>query len=164
MIETSTDTVANASPTGGSIGSDLNGAAVIAACQTLNQRLEPFKKVADWADRVMAAFNARVNLTAYGWFNKTRVDFDFESNTGHHTDYYQFGVGCVETEVNMRTGDVTVLAADMFMDLGRSLNPAIDIGQIEGGFVQGEIIMQVYYIYVVACFVSRSKKSRRPIQ
>lgn len=138
--DTSSDTAPNAIPTGGSTGADLNGPAVMQACETLKERLRPFQEAdpeGTWEDHVMKAFNEKVCLAAVGFFDQSKVDYEFETNTGNFSDYKVYGVGMVVSEVNMQTGRVIVLATSIFMDCGKSLNPAIDIGQIEGGFVQG---------------------------
>ncbi|TRY72731.1 hypothetical protein TCAL_00262 [Tigriopus californicus] len=138
--ETSSDAAPNAIPTGGSTGADLNGPAVIQACETLRERLRPFQETnpeGSWEDHVMKAFTEKVCLAAVGYFDQSKVNFDFATNTGSFSDYKVYGVGMVVSEVNMQTGRVIVLATSIFMDCGKSLNPAIDIGQIEGGFVQG---------------------------
>lgn len=153
--ETSTDTVANTTATAASSGSDLNGSAVMQACEELKKRLEPFlephrelrdgpedRRQEALAKAANSAFFARVNLTAQGyhrtpirgvnWKQKGVNEFD-----GDPFWYYTFGVACSEVEVDCLTGDVALLRADIVHDVGRSLNAAIDIGQVEGAFTQG---------------------------
>ncbi|XP_068612678.1 xanthine dehydrogenase/oxidase [Brachionichthys hirsutus] len=140
ISETSTNTVANASPTAASASSDLNGAAVMNACEVLLNRLEPYKKKnpkGSWGDWVAAAYFDRVNLSANGFYRTPDLHYDFDSNTGRPFNYFSFGVGCSEVEIDCLTGAHKNLNSTLVMDVGRSLNPAIDIGQVEGAFMQG---------------------------
>ena len=114
--ETSSETLANASPTGGSSGTDLNGPAVIDACQIVNDRLGPFKKSDPqgcWASWVKAALQARVCLTVVGHYDKSPVDYDPVEQSGDPFAYFTFGSCAVQVEVNCYTGQVTVLSADL---------------------------------------------------
>lgn len=80
-----------------------NGAAVIHACEQLNERLKPYKwefPEASWEEWVDRAFADRVNLAATGIFDASKVDYDFASNKGTITDYYTYGVGCVQVELH----------------------------------------------------------------
>ncbi|KAG9239304.1 xanthine dehydrogenase [Amylocarpus encephaloides] len=137
---------ANASPTAASSGSDLNGMAVKDACDQLNERLAPY-----WAkfgpDATMktiahAAYFDRVNLAASGFWKMPKIGYvwgNYEVSTVKPMYYYfTQGIGCSEVELDLLTGDHTVLRTDIKMDVGRSINPAIDYGQIEGAFVQGQ--------------------------
>ena len=146
--ESSTSTVANASPTVASMGTDLYGMAVLNACQQIVERLKPVRAKmpdADWKTLVHAAYFERVDLSAHGFYviPGDRCGFDWnkqcENNAerGHPFNYYTQGVGCAEVEIDCLTGDHRVIRADVLMDVGKSINPAIDIGQIEGAFVQG---------------------------
>ncbi|XP_043916138.1 xanthine dehydrogenase/oxidase-like [Protopterus annectens] len=140
VSETSTTTVPNASPTAASSGSDLNGMAVYNACQILSQRLEPFKQVnpkGTWEDWIAAAYFERVSLSATGFYKIPDIGYNFEKKEGQPYSYFTYGVACSEVEIDCLTGDHKNLRTDIVMDLGNSLNPAIDIGQIEGAFVQG---------------------------
>lgn len=138
--ETSTDKVPNTTPTAASSGSDLNGMAVLIACEKINKRLEPFKKknpngsFKDWAQ---AAFFERVSLSATGFYKTPDIGYNRNTNTGMAFNYFTNGVACSVVEIDCLTGDHQVLRTDIVMDLGESLNPAIDIGQIEGAFAQG---------------------------
>jgi xanthine dehydrogenase/oxidase len=137
---------ANASPTAASAGSDLNGMAVKNACDQLNERLAPY-----WAkygpDATMktvahAAYFDRVNLSAAGFWKTPKIgyvwgNYDIKSTKPMYY-YYTQGIGCSEVELDLLTGDHTVLRTDIRMDIGRTINPAIDYGQIEGAFVQGQ--------------------------
>lgn len=155
--------IANASPTAASSGSDLNGMAVKDACDQLNARLQPYREKlgqqATLKDIARAAYLDRVNLAANGFWKMPRVgykwgDFDVESAKPMYY-YFTQGAGCSEVEVDLLTGDHTVLRTDILMvrhylqsrrttqlmsiqDVGNSINPAIDYGQIEGAFVQGQ--------------------------
>uniref|UniRef100_A0A3P8SP05 Xanthine dehydrogenase n=1 Tax=Amphiprion percula TaxID=161767 RepID=A0A3P8SP05_AMPPE len=140
ISETSTNTVANTSPTAASASSDLNGAAVLNACQMLVQRLEPYKAKnpkGSWEDWVKAAYFNRVNLSANGFYKTPDLGYDFDSNSGRVFNYFCYGVACSEVEIDCLTGAHKNLSSTIVMDVGNSLNPAIDIGQVEGGFMQG---------------------------
>ncbi|RPA93265.1 xanthine dehydrogenase [Choiromyces venosus 120613-1] len=121
------NTVANTSPTAASAGSDLNGMAVQYTCQQLNARLEPFRQKygADAPLKTLAhvAYLERVNLTANGYYKMPTIGY---------------GTAISEVELDVLTGSHPVLHTDIKMDVGRSINPAIDYGQIEGAFVQGQ--------------------------
>lgn len=134
LSEVATDKVPNPVTTAGSTSSDLNGPAVLEACQILKQRLAPYKEEfpqEDWKSWVNRAFLDRVHLSATGFFkqNETIAENAFY--------YYSYGAACTEVEVDCLTGEHQVRRVDIIMDVGSSLNPAIDIGQIEGAFVQG---------------------------
>nr|XP_033794956.1 xanthine dehydrogenase/oxidase [Geotrypetes seraphini] len=140
ISETSTNTVPNTPPTAASVSSDLNGMAIYNACQTLLQRLEPYKSSkpkGSWEDWVTAAYVDRVSLSATGFYKTPGIGYSFEKNEGSPYSYYSYGVACSEVEIDCLTGDHKNLRTDIVMDVGTSLNPAIDIGQIEGAFVQG---------------------------
>ena len=140
ISETSTDKVPNTSPTAASSGSDINGAAVLDACQKINRRLQPYKDKspeAGWDAWVSAAFFDRVSLSATGFHSTPNIGYDADTCIGRPFNYYTYGVGASVVEIDCLTGDHTVLRTDIVMDLGESLNPAIDIGQIEGAFIQG---------------------------
>eukprot|EP00090_Calanus_glacialis_P022255 TRINITY_DN34353_c0_g1_i1.p1 TRINITY_DN34353_c0_g1~~TRINITY_DN34353_c0_g1_i1.p1 ORF type:complete len:1353 (-),score=369.93 TRINITY_DN34353_c0_g1_i1:172-4230(-) len=140
IMETSTDKVPNTPPTAASAGSDLNGMAVLDACTTINTRLEPYKKSnpqGKWEDWVKSAFFDRVSLSSTGYHATPDIGYSFKTNSGNAFNYFTFGVACSVVEIDCLTGDHQVLRTDIVMDLGESLNPAIDIGQIEGGFMQG---------------------------
>ncbi|KAL5459110.1 hypothetical protein PMIN06_002961 [Paraphaeosphaeria minitans] len=144
--DSSTYQIANASPTAASSGSDLNGMAVKNACDQLNERLKPYReklgKDAPLKEIVHAAYLDRVNLAANGFWKMPRIGYqwgNYDINTVKPMYYYfTQGAGCSEVEVDLLTGDSTVLRTDLLMDVGNSINPAIDYGQIEGAFVQGQ--------------------------
>uniref|UniRef100_A0A8B9KDV7 Xanthine dehydrogenase n=1 Tax=Astyanax mexicanus TaxID=7994 RepID=A0A8B9KDV7_ASTMX len=133
ISETSTNTVPNTSPTAASASSDLNGMAIYNACQTLLQRLKPYKTSkpkGNWEDWVTAAYFDRVNLSANGFYS-------FETNSGRPFNYFTYGVTASEVEIDCLTGSHKNLHTSIVMDVGKSLNPALDIGQVEGAFMQG---------------------------
>uniref|UniRef100_A0A8C0FU99 Xanthine dehydrogenase n=1 Tax=Bubo bubo TaxID=30461 RepID=A0A8C0FU99_BUBBB len=126
ISETSTNTVPNTSPTAASVSADINGMAVHNACQTILKRLEPIKQSnpkGSWEDWVSCLI--------------PDLGYDFEKNEGKPFCYFSYGVACSEVEIDCLTGDHKNIRTDIVMDVGTSLNPAIDIGQIEGAFVQG---------------------------
>ncbi|XP_067682373.1 xanthine dehydrogenase/oxidase-like [Haliotis asinina] len=138
--DTSTDKIPFTSPTAASSGSDLNGGAVQNACEILRGRLEPYIKAnpkGNLSDWVNSAYADRVPLTASGSFFTKGLDYDEKLNKGTFFNYFTCGVACSEVEIDCLTGDHQVLRTDIVMDVGRSLNPSIDIGQIEGAFMQG---------------------------
>uniref|UniRef100_A0A914HAN1 FAD-binding PCMH-type domain-containing protein n=1 Tax=Globodera rostochiensis TaxID=31243 RepID=A0A914HAN1_GLORO len=142
IIDTATDKVPNASPTAASVGSDVNGLAVKNACEIILKRLEPLRKElpneSTWKDLVMHAYINRVQLSVTGFATIHCEPVDFTEGRGaEYYSYCVYGVGCAEVEVDCLTGDHRVIRVDIVMDVGESLNPAVDIGQIEGAFVQG---------------------------
>lgn len=137
VYATSTKATANTDPTGGSITSGLNAKAVIAACQELNKRLAPFRAMmrhygdagaSSWPQVVLKAYGAGVDLKASAW--------QYENDKNPFT-YNSYGVACAEVFIDVLTGETQILRADILFDCGVSLNPAVDIGQVEGAFVQG---------------------------
>jgi xanthine dehydrogenase/oxidase len=142
ISETSTATVANASSTAASASSDLNGYAIFNACEELNKRLEPYREKlgekATMKELAHAAYFDRTNLSAQGFYKTPDIGYVWGSNTGQMFFYFTQGVAAASVEIDTLTGDFTVLRADIKMDVGRSINPAIDYGQIEGAFVQGQ--------------------------
>lgn len=140
IAETATDRVPNTSATAASTGSDLNGMAVIDACEKLLKRLEPYReRMPDehWNKWVHQAWMERVSLSATGFYKTPDIGHDIKTNKGMAFNYFTYGAACSEVEIDCLTGDHQVIRTDIVMDLGSSLNPAIDIGQIEGGFMQG---------------------------
>jgi len=136
ITATSTGKVPNTSPTAASSGTDLNGEAARAACRVLQERLAPFAG-ASFAERAKAAFVARVSLSATGYFRTPEIHFDRERFQGEPFYYFAYGAAVSEVAVDTLTGESRLLRADILHDCGRSLNPAIDRGQVEGGFIQG---------------------------
>jgi xanthine dehydrogenase/oxidase len=124
----------NASPTGGSVADGLNAGAVLAACRSLNDRLAPFKSKlgsgADWKKVVEAALEKGTDLCARGWMNPPKSDLGPQQ-------YNSYCVAVTEVILDVLTGQHQILRSDILFDAGISLNPAIDIGQVEGGYIQG---------------------------
>ncbi|XP_020282076.1 xanthine dehydrogenase [Pseudomyrmex gracilis] len=140
IVETATDKVPNTSATAASSGSDLNGMAVMNACEEIMKRLQPIidsNPEDTWENWIKTAYSERISLSATGFYKTPDIGYSFETNTGKAFNYFTYGVACTEVEIDCLTGDHKVLRTDIVMDLGESLNPAIDIGQIEGAFIQG---------------------------
>ena len=141
ISETRTDICANTSPTAASVSSDLNGMAVLDACNQILSRLEPIRNSNPniaWKDLVHMAYFNRINLSANGFYKTPDLTYDWETNSGRMFSYFTYGAACTEVEIDTLTGDHVCLRSDIIMDIGRSLNPSIDVGQIEGAFVQGQ--------------------------
>ncbi|KAJ2746556.1 hypothetical protein GGI20_001267 [Coemansia sp. BCRC 34301] len=141
ISETATNTAANTSPTAASASSDLNGYAVYNACKELANRLRPYRERMagePFAKIAKAAYLDRCNLSATGHYCTPDVGFDWAKNEGQLFFYFTQGVAIAEVELDTLTGAHTTLRVDIIMDVGRSLNKAIDIGQIEGAFAQGQ--------------------------
>lgn len=154
-----TSKIPNASATSASSGSDLNGKAAQAAAKELKARLAAVaaerchvapEAVRFEANRVHAggqslpfrelvkiAYLARVQLWASGFYRTPKIDFDPKTLNGRPFFYFCYGAAVSEVAVDTLTGESRVLRVDVLHDVGKSLNPAIDTGQIEGGFVQG---------------------------
>jgi xanthine dehydrogenase/oxidase len=142
ISDTATNTVANTSSTAASASSDLNGYAIFNACAQLNERLQPYREKlgpdASMKDIAHAAYFDRVNLSAQGFYKTPEIGYVWGANSGQMFFYFTQGVAAAEVEIDTLTGDWTTRRADIKMDVGRSINPAIDYGQIEGAFVQGQ--------------------------
>ncbi|XP_008067993.1 aldehyde oxidase [Carlito syrichta] len=137
---TSTETIPNANVSGGSVVADLNGLAVKDACQTLLKRLEPIiskNPQGTWKDWAQAAFDESISLSAVGYFRGYESDMDWEKGEGRPFEYFVYGAACSEVEIDCLTGNHKNIRTDIVMDVGYSINPALDIGQIEGAFIQG---------------------------
>ncbi|POI33689.1 hypothetical protein CIB84_002559, partial [Bambusicola thoracicus] len=133
FCETSTTTVPNACASVGSAGTDVNGMAVKDACQTLLKRLQPIinkNPKGNWNDWTFIV-NFVSTIRGYD------ANMDWEKGEGQPFTYFLYGTACSEVEINCLTGDHKNLRTDIVMDVGCSINPAVDIGQIEGAFVQG---------------------------
>lgn len=140
ISDTATDKTANASPTAASAASDLNGAAILDACDQINKRLAPLRAKypeKSWSELCSQAYFDRIQLSAAGFYATPEVGYDFDKNEGTPFNYFTSGVGFAEVEVDTLTGDFTTLDANVTMDVGVPINPTIDIGQIEGAFMQG---------------------------
>jgi len=140
ITATSTAKVPNTSPTAASSGTDVNGEAARAACRVLKERLAPFREKfpdASFAQLAREAFLARVPLSATGYWRTPDIHFDRERFHGEPFYYFAYGAALSEVVIDTLTGESRLLRADLLHDVGRSLNPAIDRGQVEGGFIQG---------------------------
>ncbi|CAF1016904.1 unnamed protein product [Adineta steineri] len=141
ISETSTDKIHNMSPTGGSVSADLNGMAIKHACEQLRQRLDTLivdnNDNISWEKLIDKAYYARIDLCARGFYiTPNMFDADFSQNKATY-NYFSQGAAVTEVELDVLTGSWHLLRVDILMDVGTSLNPEIDIGQIEGGFMQG---------------------------
>ena len=140
---TRTDKVPNTSATAASSGADLNGMAAKNAAETIKARLDAFAATepdsAGWtfAELCRRAHLARISLAATGFYATPKIHYDRASHRGRPFLYFAYGAALSEVVIDMLTGEHRVVAVDILHDVGRSLNPAIDMGQIEGGFVQG---------------------------
>uniref|UniRef100_A0A674CL42 Aldehyde oxidase 6 n=1 Tax=Salmo trutta TaxID=8032 RepID=A0A674CL42_SALTR len=140
ITETNTSAVPNTCPSAASFGTDANGMAVKDACETLYQRLEPVRKQnpeGTWQTWVKSAFIQKISLSATGYYRGHDLHMDWEKQEGQPYAYYTYGACCSEVEVDCLTGDYRTVRTDIVMDIGRSINPSVDIGQIEGAFIQG---------------------------
>ena len=182
ITATDTDKVPNTSATAASSGADLNGMAVLAACETIKARIAGFLVSAGkdhalplggdgaggmrgliaaaagrdpaeiafaggtvglpgariaFADAVRLAYSNRVQLSATGFYRTPDIVWDRERGRGRPFYYFAYGCGVTEVVIDTLTGENRILRADLLHDAGASLNPALDVGQIEGGYVQG---------------------------
>ncbi len=159
ITPTDTGKVPNTSATAASSGSDLNGMAVDAAVTTLRERLAAFiaaehqappetvrfaggevrvgGETYAFAEVVARAYQARVSLSATGFYRTPEVVWDRIRGKGRPFYYFAYGVGVTEVVLDTLTGENRILRADLLADAGASLNPALDVGQVEGGYVQG---------------------------
>jgi xanthine dehydrogenase large subunit len=158
---TATDTgkVPNTSATAASSGTDLNGMAVQAACDTIRDRITAHlaqvhgvtteavtyadgmvtvgSEKITFAEAVMSAYLARVSLSSTGFYKTPDIEWDRITGRGSPFFYFAYGAAVTEVVIDTLTGENRILRADILHDAGASLNPALDIGQIEGGYVQG---------------------------
>ncbi len=159
ITATNTDKVPNTSPTAASSGADLNGKAAQNAALTLKQRLVEFaarhyqvseedvefrnghvrvrNTFVSFAGLVQQAYVGQVSLSSTGYYKTPKIYYDRTQARGRPFYYFAYGAACVEVIVDTLTGEYKTLRADILHDVGASLNPAIDIGQVEGGFIQG---------------------------
>ncbi|MEO0995362.1 MAG: xanthine dehydrogenase molybdopterin binding subunit, partial [Pseudomonadota bacterium] len=159
VTATATDKVPNTSATAASSGTDLNAAAAADAAGQIRARLVAFAaeshgvptdqvvfepgtvriggKRMPFAELVEAAYMARVHLSAAGFYRTPEIHWDRKAGRGRPFYYYAFGAAVAEAEIDTLTGEYLFRRVDILHDVGRSLNPALDIGQIEGGFIQG---------------------------
>ncbi|GJL91868.1 xanthine dehydrogenase molybdopterin binding subunit [Hyphococcus sp.] len=159
ITPTNTGKVPNTSATAASSGSDLNGMAALDACRKIKERLIEFA-AEEWSapvesinfnagrveigdheitfdDLIAKAYLARVSLSANGFYATPKIEWDRAKGTGRPFFYFAYGAAVSEVVVDTLTGENRILRVDILHDAGKSLNPAIDLGQIEGGFVQG---------------------------
>ena len=142
MGETTNKIVPNAMLTGGSTGADLSGNAARDACQKINEKLAPFKEAqpkAPWEMLIGMAFASRVNLSTTGYFRIDTAKFTYDSATGQGRRWWYYSTGATMSlvELDLLTGEHTLLKASIIMELGEAINPAIDIANIEAAFIQG---------------------------
>ncbi len=159
ITATTTGKVPNTSATAASSGSDLNGMAAHAAATTIRERLArfaagkysvPLEQVVflpnrvrvgnqeiSFADLVNEAYMAREQLSATGFYRTPKIHWDRAAGRGHPFYYFAYGAACAEVAIDTLTGEYQVERVDILHEVGSSLNPAIDRGQIEGGFIQG---------------------------
>jgi xanthine dehydrogenase large subunit len=157
---TRTDKVPNASATAASSGSDLNGMAAFNAADTIKGRMAEVaanhfgtnvdviefrqnrvyagNESLSFAEAAQLAWNERVSLSATGYYSTPGLHWDAKSLIGNPFYYFTYGAAVAEVVIDTLTGESRVLRADILQDCGNSLNPAIDMGQIEGAFVQGQ--------------------------
>jgi xanthine dehydrogenase large subunit len=161
-MPTRTDKIPNTSSTAASSGTDLNGAAVLDACRTIRATLERvaaallecspadlhfengsvdaagrLERVLTFGEVVEAAYRQRLPLFASGYYRTPEIHYDPKTHQGRPFYYYAYGAAVSEVEVDAFTGQYRVLRADLLEDVGESLSPLVDRGQIEGGFIQG---------------------------
>jgi xanthine dehydrogenase large subunit len=156
---TSTAKVPNTSATAASSGSDLNGMAALNAADEIKTRMTavaaehfavPAGEIVFASNRIYAgnrsmsfpelaalSWEKRVSLSAAGFYATPKIHWDFATHSGRPFYYFAYGAAAAEVAVDTLTGESRVLRAELIQDCGRSLNPAIDLGQIEGAFVQG---------------------------
>ena len=159
ITATSTGKVPNTSATAASSGSDINGMAALAACTTIKARLVDFaaehwevpreqieflpgrvrvgNQEITFPELIEAAYMGRVSLSSTGFYKTPKIHWDRKAGKGRPFYYYSYGAAATEVIVDTLTGEYRILRTDILHDVGASLNPALDIGQIEGGFVQG---------------------------
>ena len=159
ITKTTTEKVPNTSATAASSGTDLNGMAALDAAEQLKARLTDFaaehwsvdpetvtfrnnmvqvgQDVVSFSDLVRKAYMARVHLSAAGFYKTPKIHWDRAAGKGRPFYYYAYGASCSEVSIDTLTGEYRVERADILHDVGRSLNPVLDKGQVEGAFIQG---------------------------
>ncbi|QKF53742.1 putative xanthine dehydrogenase subunit D [Pseudomonas graminis] len=159
ITATNTDKVPNTSPTAASSGADLNGKAAQNAAEILKQRLVEFaakhyqcdesrvefrnghvrvgEHVISFDTLAQQAWMGQVSLSSTGYYKTPKIFYDRSQARGRPFYYFAFGAACTEVLVDTLTGEYKMLRTDILHDVGASLNPAIDIGQVEGGYIQG---------------------------
>ncbi|AQS88609.1 xanthine dehydrogenase XdhB [Neoasaia chiangmaiensis NBRC 101099] len=159
ITATTTGKVPNTSATAASSGADLNGMAVLDAIRRIKGRMIAFaaekwavaedeisfeadgvhigETVLPFAKLAWEAYFARISLSATGFYKTPKISWDPATGRGRPFFYFAYGAACAEVAIDLLTGEMAIERVDILHDAGQSLNPAIDIGQIEGGFVQG---------------------------
>jgi xanthine dehydrogenase large subunit len=160
VTSTRTDKVPNSSPTAASSGADLNGMAAHNAALTIKKRLLDFvtsqydiytnheleirdekviglAETLSWTELIQQAYMNRISLSTTGFYQTPKIDYDRKKAHGRPFYYFALGASCSEVMIDTLTGEMCVERVDILHDVGQSLNPAIDKGQIEGGFIQG---------------------------
>lgn len=159
ITRTTTEKVPNTSATAASSGSDLNGMAALDAAEQIKARLVEFAaghwgagpeevrfvpghvqvgaQLLPWEQVIRAAYMARVHLSAAGFYKTPDIHWDRAAGKGRPFYYYAYGASCSEVTIDTLTGEYRVERTDILHDVGRSLNPVLDRGQVEGAFVQG---------------------------
>ncbi len=159
ITATDTSKVPNTSATAASSGADLNGMACKAACETIRSRLIKFaaehwqapsseikfvegqvqigRETIPFAELATKAYHARVQLSATGFYSTPNIQWHRHTGKGRPFFYFAYGAAVTEVILDTLTGENRILRTDILHDVGNSLNPAIDTGQIEGGYVQG---------------------------
>ena len=161
VLATASDTskIPNASATAASAGTDLNARAAQYAARHVRDNLAQFVSGLDncgaglvrflggqvitpnnsrlFVDVVKLAYANRIQLWSDGFYRTPKIHYDKNTLTGRPFYYFAYGAACTEVAIDTLTGESKVLKVDILHDVGTSINPAIDIGQIEGGFVQG---------------------------
>lgn len=136
--------------------------AVLNACNTLMERLAPYQlefPKETWKFWIDKAYSDRISLSATGFFATPNMDYNFDTKSGEYHNYYTLGAAVSEVIIDCLTGDHQILRTDIVMDLGESLNPAIDIGQIEGAFMQG---YGLYTLEEMMCTKDGTNMARGP--
>jgi xanthine dehydrogenase large subunit len=156
---TATEKVPNTSATAASSGSDLNGMAAEDAAEQIKSRLRAFaaekwnvpeeavrfeagqvavgEQVLGFEEFIAAAYMARVHLSAAGFYKTPEIHWDRAAGKGRPFYYFAYGAAVSEVTIDTLTGEYRIDRSDVLHDVGKSLNPAIDRGQVEGGFIQG---------------------------
>jgi xanthine dehydrogenase large subunit len=159
ITATTTGKVPNTSPTAASSGSDLNGMAAWQAASVIRGRMTELiarewgvdpdsvtfagnrvtagNHTISFADLAKKSHLARISLSSTGFYATPDITWDRAKGSGRPFFYFAYGASCSEVTIDTLTGEMRVDRVDVLHDVGHSLNPAIDIGQIEGGFVQG---------------------------
>ncbi|NQZ31088.1 MAG: xanthine dehydrogenase molybdopterin binding subunit [Oceanospirillaceae bacterium] len=159
ITATHTDKVPNTSPTAASSGADINGKAAQNAARTIKSRLIKFaqshyqvtaaqirfvnnhvvldKQVITFVELIQQAYFGQISLSSTGFYRTPKIFYDRDKAHGTPFYYFAFGMACSEVIIDTLTGEYKVLRTDILHDVGDSLNPRIDLGQVEGAFVQG---------------------------